>query len=165
MALDKLKRQLLIEKLITDVRSRVGEDMETEYRFDPDGRRWRFDLAAPDLRVACEIDGGVWTMGRHNRPIGFMNDAEKFNKATLLDWWVFHTDWKGVSSGAALDLLSRAILARRALRIDQGAALGKMDERRTCVDPGATSRVPGPSRAGTEDPDNEYRGRRHGWKI
>lgn len=65
-----------------------GFNPEREFRFCPD-RKWRFDFAFPDHKVAVECEGGVWTRGRHTRPIGFINDCEKYNKATVLGWKVF----------------------------------------------------------------------------
>lgn len=60
---------------------------ETEYRFH-DTRRWRFDLAFPDQRLAVEIEGGTWAFGRHNQPAGYESDCEKYNAALLLGWRV-----------------------------------------------------------------------------
>ncbi|MCC6475013.1 MAG: hypothetical protein IT514_14870, partial [Burkholderiales bacterium] len=48
-----------------------------EHRFH-ETRRWRFDWAWPDHRVAIEIEGGVWTAGRHTRGQGFLADIEKY---------------------------------------------------------------------------------------
>ena len=56
-----------------------------EHRFHPK-RKWRFDVAWPDFKVAIEIEGGVWTKGRHNRPAGFIKDIEKYNEAALRGW-------------------------------------------------------------------------------
>lgn len=60
-----------------------------QYRFD-ETRQWRFDFAWPGYLVAVEIDGGIWSGGRHTRGKGFENDCEKFNEALLLGWRVFH---------------------------------------------------------------------------
>lgn len=60
---------------------------EAEYRFHPT-RRWRFDWAFPDQKVALEIEGGVWTGGRHTRGAGYVRDIEKYNHATLAGWRV-----------------------------------------------------------------------------
>jgi len=56
-----------------------------EHRFH-ETRRWRFDWAWPDHRVAIEIEGGVWTAGRHTRGQGFLADIEKYNAAAELGW-------------------------------------------------------------------------------
>lgn len=58
-----------------------------EYRFDA-RRRWRFDLAWPDRRIAAEIDGGTWIGGRHTRGAGYRRDCEKLNAAELQGWHV-----------------------------------------------------------------------------
>lgn len=60
---------------------------EREYRFH-DTRRWRFDFAWPDQRVAVEMEGGVWSRGRHVRGHGYLSDLEKYNAATMLGWRV-----------------------------------------------------------------------------
>jgi len=58
-----------------------------EYRFHPT-RKWRFDLAWPDYLVALEVEGGIWTGGRHGRGEGMAADMEKYNAATCLGWRV-----------------------------------------------------------------------------
>ena len=67
-------------------------------------RKWRFDYAIPDLKVAIEIDGAVWDYGRHNRPQGYINDMEKLNTAASMGWLVlrFTTDDRLKSSTLAL---------------------------------------------------------------
>lgn len=58
-----------------------------EYRFH-DVRKWRFDYAFPDQKVAVEVDGAVWTQGRHNRGAGYVADLEKLNTAVSMGWLV-----------------------------------------------------------------------------
>jgi len=60
---------------------------ETEYRFHPT-RKWRFDYAIPDSRIAIEYEGGVWSRGRHSRGKGYISDCDKYNAATVLGWRV-----------------------------------------------------------------------------
>jgi hypothetical protein len=57
---------------------------EAEHRFCE--RRWRFDYAWPAQKVALEVEGGIYTRGRHVRPKGFLNDMKKYNRATVLGW-------------------------------------------------------------------------------
>lgn len=49
-------------------------------------RRWRFDRAWPTVKIAVEIEGGVYSGGRHTRGAGFTHDCQKYNTATLLGW-------------------------------------------------------------------------------
>ncbi len=60
-----------------------------EYRFARHvGRQFRFDRAWPGAKVAVELEGGVWSRGRHVRPKGYRVDCEKYNLATMLGWRV-----------------------------------------------------------------------------
>jgi very-short-patch-repair endonuclease len=72
-----------------------------EYRFHP-RRRWRFDFAWPGRRVAVEVDGGIYSRGRHVRGSGFERDAEKRNAAVTAGWRVLHFTPRQVKSGAAV---------------------------------------------------------------
>lgn len=67
-----------------------------EYRFDP-VRRWKFDFAMVEQKIAVEVEGGVWTRGRHVRPAGFIADCEKYNAAVMQGWRVLRyvpvPDW------------------------------------------------------------------------
>jgi very-short-patch-repair endonuclease len=47
---------------------------------------WRFDAAWIKERVYVELEGGVYSGGRHVRGAGFTGDAEKYNAATILGW-------------------------------------------------------------------------------
>lgn len=70
-----------------------GRKIVKEHRFHPE-RKWRFDYAIPDLKIAVEVDGAVWTCGRHNRAAGYIADMEKLNTAASMGWLVlrFTTD-------------------------------------------------------------------------
>jgi len=65
-----------------------GYSLELEHKFHSK-RRWRFDIAIIDLKIAFEIEGGTWRGGRHVNPIGFAKDCEKYNEAVKLGWKVF----------------------------------------------------------------------------
>jgi hypothetical protein len=69
----------------------------TEHKFHPT-RKWRFDYAFPDSMVAVEVEGGVWTGGRHTRGAGFIADMEKYNTALLHGWRVYRVTPKTLTS-------------------------------------------------------------------
>lgn len=81
---------------------------EREYRFH-DKRRWRFDYAWVQARVALEVEGGVWTGGRHTSGAGFMKDIEKYNRATLLGWRVFRCVPSTLKSKETLAMIRLAL--------------------------------------------------------
>lgn len=77
-----------------------------EFRFHPT-RLWRFDYAWPAALVALEVEGGVWTGGRHTSGAGFLRDMEKYNSAALLGWRVFRCTPRQLT--AAPGLLRQAL--------------------------------------------------------
>lgn len=51
--------------------------MIPEHRFHPT-RKWRLDYFH-ESGVGIEIEGSIWTSGRHTRGSGFLADIEKYN--------------------------------------------------------------------------------------
>lgn len=86
----------------------MGVECVKEYRFYK-SRQWRFDYALPLYKIALEVEGGVWTQGRHVRPVGFLGDMNKYNTATLLGWRVFRTTPSKLLSQDTLTLIKNAI--------------------------------------------------------
>jgi very-short-patch-repair endonuclease len=57
-----------------------------EYQFDSK-RKFRFDFAFPDHKLAVEYEGGVYGgKGRHTRQAGYARDAQKYNLAVKQGW-------------------------------------------------------------------------------
>lgn len=84
-----------------------------EYQFHP-GRRWRFDFCWPELLLACEVEGGIWSGGRHTRGKGFVADCDKYNHAALRGWYVLRVTGDMIKQGKALDLLEHWFSSRAA---------------------------------------------------
>ena len=78
----------------------AGLNPEYEYRFHPP-RRWRFDFAFPDKKVAIECEGGIFTNGRHTRGKGFAQDCEKYNQASLDGWVLLRFTGRMITDGTA----------------------------------------------------------------
>ena len=80
-----------------------------EHRFHA-SRRWRFDFAWPDDRLAVEVEGGAFVAGRHTRGSGFEKDIEKYAEATALGWRVLRVLPKHITNGQALTWVERALV-------------------------------------------------------
>lgn len=65
----------------------LGVTYTPEFRFHPE-RRWRFDFALQDEKIAIEIEGGIFIQGGHNRGVAYMDDCEKYNEAAMMGWMV-----------------------------------------------------------------------------
>jgi very-short-patch-repair endonuclease len=91
----------------------LGVEVEAEHRFAPP-RKWRFDYAIVEQRVAIEVEGGVWTRGRHTRGSGFVKDMEKYSEAAARGWLLIRTTPDNLISQSTLDLIRRAIETRKA---------------------------------------------------
>lgn len=109
-----------------------GGELVAEYRFgaelaggagkglrrrleDANARDWRFDRSAPDVQIAIELEGGTWNGGRHNRPAGYADDCEKYNRAALAGWLVFRftSDMLAGDPAGHLEPVVRLIRERR----------------------------------------------------
>lgn len=74
-----------------------------------ESRKWRFDLAWPERKLAVEVEGGTFVAGRHNRGAGYEKDCEKYNEAVLAGWTVLRVTTKMVRNGQALALVGRGL--------------------------------------------------------
>ena len=79
-----------------------------EHRFSPP-RRWRWDWAWPDRRIALEVNGGIWTRGKHSRGAGQLRDFEKWSEGAAQGWRVIHVTPAQIHAPATWDWLRRAL--------------------------------------------------------
>lgn len=79
-----------------------------EYKFH-ETRKWRFDYAWPEHKIALEVEGGIWTGGRHTRAAGFLKDCEKYNAAAVDGWRVLKTTPNQINTRATMELLTKVL--------------------------------------------------------
>lgn len=104
------RRSALELKMLNQLKEAgLTEGMVEELVFHPD-RRWRFDFAWPEKMVALEVQGGIFSRGRHARPRGILQDYEKFSEAAIAGWRVLLVTGVEVSNGEAVDRASRMLL-------------------------------------------------------
>lgn len=105
-AIKKAERDAL-ENAMIDRMAQVGDipSYMQQYQFW-EGRKYAFDFAWVEWRVAVEVEGGTYTGGRHTRGAGYHEDCLKYNQATLLGWRVYRFDAGMVRSGEAAQFMS-----------------------------------------------------------
>ena len=97
-----------------------------EYRFHPE-RKWRWDYAwdvavteevdemgntwihSWPAQLALEVQGGIWSRGRHATGAGIKGDMEKFSEGAALGWRLLLVEPKDLASPATMDLIRRAL--------------------------------------------------------
>ena len=74
-------------------------------------RDWRFDLCWPDLMLAVEVEGIVWSGkgGRHQRGEGFEMDLDKYHHAQQFGWTIYRCGSALIKSGEAATLIESMI--------------------------------------------------------
>ena len=79
-----------------------------EFRFDL-SRLWRFDYAWPDQKIALEVDGGLFTKGKHARGAGIIQDHEKRNEAAIYGWRVLVCSPVDRTNGKIINVLRQIL--------------------------------------------------------
>lgn len=81
---------------------------EREYHFHPE-RKWRFDFAFPEEKIAIEIEGGIFSGGAHTRGGKFIKDCEKYAEALILGWRVLRVTTDMATKGEAINYVLRLL--------------------------------------------------------
>lgn len=86
----------------------------TEHRFHA-VRRWRFDWAFLEPKLAIEVEGAAFLPGggRHTRGAGFRKDTEKYAEALILGWRVLRVLPEQIANGTALTWCERILKGSR----------------------------------------------------
>ena len=105
------------ETLLAVQLEQAGIPFETEVKFHPD-RKWRADfMVRPgdpfsskwSPAILIEIDGGTWSLGRHNRPSSIAKEYEKGAAAAILGYRVIHCTTEQVNDGTCLSWIRQAL--------------------------------------------------------
>jgi hypothetical protein len=83
-----------------------------EFAFAAPERKFRFDFAWPVLKVALEVEGGVWSRGAHGRGSGIVRDIEKYNLAVSMGWRVLRCTPDGLCLTETAELVKRTMATK-----------------------------------------------------
>jgi len=113
----KAKRQNKMkgEKVVSEGEAKLASDLKAlkigfvqEFYFHPK-RQWRADFHILETKILVEVEGGIWTGGRHTRGKGFIHDIEKYNAATVLGYQILRFSTEQVKSGLAVRQIERLL--------------------------------------------------------
>jgi hypothetical protein len=95
-----------------------------EFRFAPP-RRWRFDYAWPAHQLALEVQGGIFTSGRHTRGAALVKEHEKLNEAAIRGWRLLYVTPQQLANGEAALIVEAAVRRQRSTpqQMDDGEAV------------------------------------------
>lgn len=94
-------------KLARELRT-LKIDFEQEFYFHPD-RKWRADFHLIGKKILVEVEGGIWSGGRHTRGKGYIGDMEKYNAAVMLGYQVIRFSTDQVKSGHAIQQIEKMV--------------------------------------------------------
>lgn len=91
------KQKAWIRDQLLQFCERRNFELAEEYQFHP-VRKWRFDFAIVNLKVAVEYEGIFSEKSRHTTVTGFTGDATKYNTAVADGWDVYRLTAKNYKS-------------------------------------------------------------------
>ena len=101
-------KAVLEDELLVHLQAVGLPEPERQVRFHPT-RKWVADFGWPTCALLVEIEGGVYSGGRHVRGAGFEADCEKYAEAVLLGYRVLRFTGGQIETGYAVDCIKRAL--------------------------------------------------------
>jgi very-short-patch-repair endonuclease len=83
-------------------------EFEQEFEFHPK-RKWRADFHLVGKKILVEVEGAIWSGGRHTRGKGYIRDMEKYNAATMMGFQVLRFSTDQVKSGLAIQQIEKMV--------------------------------------------------------
>jgi len=96
------------ESLLATQLKALKIEFEREFKFHQK-RKWKADFHLVGKRILVEVEGGIWSGGRHTRGKGYIGDMEKYNSATMLGYQVIRFSTEQVKSGLAVQQIEKMV--------------------------------------------------------
>lgn len=74
-----------------------------------DSRKFEFDFAFPDLKLAIEVQGGIWITSGHTKGKGIKQDHDKNQNACALGWQILYCCPDDIKKGVAIKFIEKTI--------------------------------------------------------
>jgi hypothetical protein len=100
---------VLEEKLASGLTARGGPSPFVREHVFHRPRKWAFDFAFLEAKLAVECEGSGRGGGRHRSYTGFAADCEKYNQAVLDGWRILRFTHKMIDSGYAIYCIEEAL--------------------------------------------------------
>lgn len=97
--------------ILQTLKQLTGYEFIPEFRFS-EQRKWRFDYAQIESKTAIEVEGGIFSQGRHTRGKGYKNDMEKYNNAIVLGWVVLRFTPGQMNESKTFEMIKTVIKQR-----------------------------------------------------
>lgn len=96
------------ESLLVQHLKALKIEFEREFQFC-ESRKWRSDFHITGTKLLIEVEGGIWSGGRHTRAKGYLGDMEKYNEATALGYQLLRFSTEQVKSGFAVKKIEQVL--------------------------------------------------------
>lgn len=85
---DKHNKDMFVAKMAAN-----GYTCTPEFLFH-ETRKWRIDfyIEHNGKKLAIEVEGGIWSNGRHTRGSGFIKDMQKYNELTKYGIFMYRVE-------------------------------------------------------------------------
>lgn len=109
--IDKLAAQLKKEEFMRRCVEKGLPKPTPEFKFHK-VRRWRIDFyfESENKKLALEVEGGVFTQGRHTRGKGFYNDMQKYNQFSVYGIYLIRVMPKELLKEETFDLIKSILV-------------------------------------------------------
>lgn len=83
------------DEVLTILRS-ISDGWIYEYKYNT-SRKFKFDYANLPMKIAIEMEGGIYTGTGHAKTGTYLKDMDKYNDAQLKGWIVLRYSWSQIN--------------------------------------------------------------------
>lgn len=96
------------EALLENHLNALNIQFTREFKFHPQ-RKWQADFRIDDMPILVEVEGGVFSNGRHTRGEGYTKDCEKYSAAAVNGWFVIRGTTEQIKEGLVIQWIEKLI--------------------------------------------------------